>query len=97
MGMGMGLRHSMRSHVRLRMHGRMHASSLAPAYSLLRRVGREEPFTEGSCSVSGHRERALGLDRRETGLFYHTDELDTATVIEVSTRGTLRSRQPRER
>ena len=37
------------------------------------------------------RERELGLDRRETGYFYPTDELDAATVIEVSTRGTLRS------
>ena len=37
------------------------------------------------------RERELGLDRRETGKFYPTDELGAATVIEVSTRGTLRS------
>ena len=42
------------------------------------------------CSPA-NRERELGLDRRETGKFYPTDELDTATVIEVSTRGTLRS------
>ena len=36
------------------------------------------------CSPS-NRERELGLDRRETGQFCPTDELDTATVIEVST------------
>ena len=42
------------------------------------------------CSPA-NRERELGLDRRETGYFYPTDDLDTATVIEVSTRGTLRS------
>ena len=40
------------------------------------------------CSPA-NRERELGLDRRETG--YFSDELDAATVIEVSTRGTLRS------
>ena len=41
------------------------------------------------CSPA-NRERGLGLDRRETGyVFYPTDELDAATVIEVSTRGTL--------
>ena len=33
----------------------------------------------------------LGLHRRETGEFYPTDELGAATVIEVGTRGTLRS------
>ena len=33
----------------------------------------------------------LGLDRRETGSFYPTDEFDAATVIKVSTRGTPRS------
>ena len=42
------------------------------------------------CSPT-NRERELGLDRRETGSFYPTDELDAATVIEVSTRGKLRS------
>ena len=42
------------------------------------------------CSPA-NRERELGLDRRETGSFYPTDELDTATGIEVSARGTLRS------
>ncbi len=42
------------------------------------------------CSPA-NRERELGLDRRETGLFYPTDEMDTVTAIEVSTRGTLRS------
>ena len=38
------------------------------------------------CSPA-NRERELGLDRRETGLFYPTDELGAATVIEVSSRG----------
>ena len=35
--------------------------------------------------------RELGLDRRETGQFYPTDELGAASAIEVSTRGTFRS------
>ena len=42
------------------------------------------------CSPA-NRERELGLDRRETGWFYPTDEMDSATTIEVSTRGTLSS------
>ena len=42
------------------------------------------------CSPA-NRERELGLDRREAGQFYPTDELGAATVIEVSTRGRLRS------
>ena len=42
------------------------------------------------CSPA-NRERELGLDRRETGKFYPTDELGAATVIEVSTRRTFRS------
>ena len=47
-----------------------------------------------SSKVSGrspaNRERELGLDRRESGLRCRTDELGAAaTVIEVSTRGTL--------
>ena len=41
------------------------------------------------CSPA-NRGRELGLDRRETGQF--SDELDTATVVEVSTRGTRRAR-----
>ena len=40
---------------------------------------------------SANMERELGLDRRETGWFYTTNELGAATVIEVRTRGTLRS------
>ena len=36
-------------------------------------------------------EREQGLHQPETGWFYPTDELDASTVIEVSTRGTLRS------
>ena len=39
----------------------------------------------GGCLL---RTRELGLDRRVTGQFYPTDELDTATGVEVSTRGT---------
>ena len=40
------------------------------------------------CSPT-NRERELGLDRRETGLFYPTDEIVAATVIRLSTRGTV--------
>ena len=40
---------------------------------------------------SANRERELRLDRRETGQFSPTDKLGAATVIEVRTRGTLRS------
>ena len=42
------------------------------------------------CSPA-NRERELGLDCRETGQFYPTDEHGAATAIEFSTRGTLRS------
>ena len=38
------------------------------------------------CSPA-NRERELGLDRRETGLFYPIHELDAATVIAGSTPG----------
>ena len=42
------------------------------------------------CS-SVDRERELNLDRREIVYFYLIDELDIATLIEGSTRGTFRS------
>ena len=42
------------------------------------------------CSPA-NRERELGLDRREAGEVHLTKELDVATVIELSTRGTVRS------
>ena len=38
------------------------------------------------CSPT-NRERELGLNRRETSLFYPIHELDTATMIAGSTRG----------
>ena len=42
------------------------------------------------CSPT-NRERELGLDRRETHQFYPNDGIYIATVIGVSTGGTLRS------
>ena len=38
-----------------------------------------------------NKERELNVDRRETVCFYLIDELDIATVIEGSTRGTFSS------
>ena len=38
------------------------------------------------CSPA-NRERELGLERRETVLFYPTDEVDAATVLAGSTHG----------
>ena len=42
-------------------------------------------------SSPAHRERELGLDRGETGSSHPPNESGAATVIEVRTRGTLRS------
>ena len=55
-----------------------------PALISLRRKG-----PNGTVFPPATRERELGSDRRDTGQRYPTDEVEFATVIEVSTRGIL--------
>ena len=71
-------------------HHHHHYLHHAPSMSALPIIETQKFPNLSDCSPA-NRERELGSDRRESCYFYPVDEVDIASVIEASTRGTHRS------